>query len=78
MNLEDGQLTRLTFLADETRAVRMPSWSPDGTRIAFESQLADDIQFAFQYRIMVMNRDGSGLREIDFGRGARFPRWAPN
>ena len=78
VNLEDGQLTRLTFLADETRAVRMPSWSPDGTRIAFESQLADDIQFAFQYRIMVMNRDGSGLREIDFGRGARFPRWAPN
>ena len=31
VNLEDGQLTQLTFLADEGRAVRMPSWTGAGS-----------------------------------------------
>jgi len=39
-----------------------PRWSPDGTRIAFHSRRTGS------FRIYVMSADGSGQRQLSFGR----------
>ena len=51
----------------EYHADKNPSWSPDGTRIAY-------------YRdgqIWVMNADGSGKKQISSGSGGDHPDWGP-
>jgi TolB protein len=51
-----------------------PSWSPDGTRIAFHSsrELVDN-------EIFVVNADGSGLRRITTNElPDENPAWAPD
>jgi len=49
------------------------AWSPDGTRIAFQStrEGRDDI--------FVMNADGNGVRKLTDGRGwNEYPSWSPD
>jgi WD40-like Beta Propeller Repeat len=50
-------LRQLTHVG-KTRAAGAPDWSPDGTRIVYESNQTGD------YRIWVMNADGSGQRRL--------------
>ncbi len=55
-----------------------PTVSPDGTRILFDRMLGD-----FGDRIMVVNTDGSGLRDIthgctDHACGDDHPAWSPS
>jgi len=60
---------RLTFTGDNS----WPSWSPNGTQIAFTSSRAgsDDI--------WVMNADGTGLRRVTAAASAeRYPTWSPD
>lgn len=76
-DLEGSQVERLTFLSHERRAVRFPTWSPDGQAIAFESQTEVEGGVGFIYRIYVIGADGSDPREVPFGRGVRSPKWAP-
>ena len=46
-----------------------PVWSPDGRRIAFESN----------WQVYVMNADGSGLRRLTRNGARNFaPAWSPN
>lgn len=57
-----------------------PDWSPDGRRIAFsEARLVGRRQVA-QYRVVVMNADGSGRRPITSygGRDEINPKWMPD
>jgi Tol biopolymer transport system component len=51
-----------------------PSWSPDGKRLAFVSELDGD------YEIWVMNEDGAGLHQLThgFARVGRRVTWSPS
>src|SRR5215217_8269088 len=58
-----------TMLVDTQTNERHPSWSPDGTQIAYENQ----------GRIFVMNADGTGQRQISRNPfGDDNPDWSPD
>jgi Tol biopolymer transport system component len=64
---ETGTVTNLT---DDPASDSWPTWSPDGTQIAFSSD----------YGIDVMNADGTDRRHVvgDFGTPAFEPAWSPD
>jgi TolB protein len=43
-----------------------PAWSPDGTRVAFESNRHGDLNAPADSDVYVMNADGSHVREVTF------------
>jgi ABC-type sugar transport system substrate-binding protein len=51
-----------------------PSWSPDGSRIAFVSNRANE-QGGGQF-IYVMNADGSGARQLNQENESKWPDWS--
>ena len=66
MNADGSGLRNLTR---NTVGDRNPVWSPDGRRIAFESN----------WQINVMNADGSGQRRLTRNGGRNFaPAWSPD
>ena len=73
---EGTGLRRLTN--DEFRD-RQPSWSPDGTRIAFFSNRSD-LNRSDKYEIWTIRADGSQLEQATIipGRPAYNPIWSPN
>ena len=78
MNADGSEVRRLSREANSTRAMQFPSWSPDGKWIVAERvQIDPEVSFSKIYRVVMMADDGSGVREVRTGRGARFPRWAP-
>ena len=48
-----------------------PSWSPDGTRIAFASNMSG------QFQIYIINPDGTNLTPVTTG-GGDWPTWSPD
>jgi TolB protein len=69
LDLASSALTRLT---DAYGIDTSPSWSPDGSQIAFVSQRGGSPQ------IYVMNRDGQNVRRLTFqGNYNQTPRWSP-
>lgn len=55
---------------------RAPVWSPDGQRIAFES---DRGSAEGLYAIFLINADGRGLVQItDYALNATHPVWSPD
>ena len=55
---------------------RAPSWSPDGQRLAFESNRASVLGL---YAIFLINRDGAGLVQVtDPSLNADHPVWSPD
>ena len=62
------QLTHVGFAS-------FPDYSPNGDRIAFDGQVADDPHD----ELFVMNRDGSDLHQITSGTGNNdWPAWSPD
>jgi plastocyanin len=56
-----------------------PTWSPDGSRIAFASDLDKDAVNYWNYEIYVMNADGSDLRRITNHPAVDYtPAWSPD
>jgi Tol biopolymer transport system component len=49
-----------------------PTWSPDGTKIAYQSGTAG------AWSIWIMNADGSGAHQLTSGTSAGQPDWSPN
>lgn len=75
INADGSDLTRLTR---HRASDHSPSWSPDGTRIAFVS----DRHGRSIEQIFVMNADGSGVTQLTFDRWggwppAHSPKWSP-
>jgi TolB protein len=67
-----GEITNITADRDDQLS---PAWSPDHTRIAFASDIADPGNLD----IFVMNRDGSGLSQItSHPEGESRPTWSPD
>jgi Tol biopolymer transport system component len=48
-----------------------PTWSPDGTKIAFVRSFSNDIDG----EIWTVNVDGTGLRQVTHAPGANDPDW---
>ena len=51
-----------------------PSWSPDGSRVVFESSVYDAEGAG---TIWIVGADGSGLRQLTRGADDRQPNWSP-
>jgi Tol biopolymer transport system component len=55
---------------------RAPSWSPDGQRLAFESNRASVLG---RYAIFLINKDGTGIAQVtDPSLNADHPVWSPD
>jgi Tol biopolymer transport system component len=69
---DGGGLTQVTHVRSRNAGVGAPVWSPDGTRIAY----VDEENF----RLMVMNADGTGLRALAGSVSEDFPMpsWSPD
>ena len=73
MNADGGNQRRLTHYPGLDAA---PSWSPDGTQIAFTStRNADKNQ---DFNIFVIDADGSNARQITDLEFAAKPKWSPD
>jgi uncharacterized repeat protein (TIGR01451 family) len=67
MNADRAGQTNLTKQLD---ADQNPAWSPDGTKIAFNSNHGGNA------RIYLMNADGAGVTQLSGGFGDASPDWA--
>jgi Tol biopolymer transport system component len=60
-------------ITDALGDCRQPTWSPDGTQIAFQSYRDGN------FHIWKINQDGTGLKQITFGvYHDREPHWSPD
>jgi TolB protein len=72
MKADGSGRTRLTYIPGADHWP--PTWSPDGTRLAFTSDGAEG-----RGGIYVMNSDGSGLTKLNDDPAAEdfYPAWRP-
>jgi Tol biopolymer transport system component len=70
---DGGDIVQLTDVA-KSRSAALPDWSPDGSRIAFQSNRSGD------FGIWLMNADGSGQVRLTgrAGFGDFYPSWSPD
>ena len=67
---EGGQARRIL---EDGYDARMPAWSPDGRRLAFQAYYRDT------WHIWIVNADGTGLQEVTSGPfDDREPHWSPD
>ncbi len=70
----DADGTNKTRLTHNSSNDQNPAWSPDGTKVAFQST-----RDGAGARIYVMNADGSGQTRLTTGPGIELsPTWSPN
>ena len=70
LGIDGGPARRIL---DDGYDAHLPSWSPDGKRIAFQAYLRDT------WHIWTVNADGTGLQEVTSGPfDDREPHWSPD
>jgi Tol biopolymer transport system component len=69
VNADGSGMRRLTW---SPQVEQEPSWSPDGTRIAYESSLGGN------FHVWVMDADGSRQTELTSGTQDIDPAWSPD
>jgi hypothetical protein len=70
MNVDGTGVTRLT---NDSATDSAPNWSPDGSKIAFETNRDGN------FEVYVMNADGSGLLNLTSNSASdRQPSWSPD
>jgi Tol biopolymer transport system component len=73
LELSSGALRSLETPPEEGRT---PSWSPDGKRLAFESNRGSVLG---RYAVFVVDRDGSRLQQVTpYYLDAQHPAWSPD
>src|SRR5262249_23595653 len=77
MNPDGSDRKQLTFSLDFER---QPTWSPDGTKIAFARvhDVNGNIDPEYDSEIFVMNADGSDQRSLTKSKFDQFPTWSPD
>jgi TolB protein len=75
MNADGSAVTQLTNDGNSHR----PSWSPDGTKIAFDRSPDASLGEAGDSNIYVMNPDGTGVAQVTTGPAIDYgPVWSPD
>jgi Tol biopolymer transport system component/imidazolonepropionase-like amidohydrolase len=70
LGIDGGPARRIL---DDGYDARLPAWSPDGQRLAFQGYLRDT------WHIWILNADGTGLQEVTSGPfDDREPHWSPD
>jgi Tol biopolymer transport system component len=73
-----GNNQRLLSAPESSDANREPRWSPDGSKVAFSSQLLDTLSpMNGQMQITLVDSTGSGLQKIT-PEGGQYPSWSPD
>ena len=75
---DGSDIQRLTSTAGQNDS-ELPDWSPDGQKIAFDSDRTDADGQKDVVQIYLMNADGTGLTQLTRGPGEQAnPGWSPN
>ena len=71
--------TGLKQLTETHASAEDPSWSPDGSKIAYDTYPEGPDEANQQYNVWVMNADGSEKKQLTHGPlGGTFPSWSPH
>ena len=75
---DGSDIQRLTSTAGESDS-ELPDWSPDGQKIAFDSNRTDRDGRSDVVQVYSMNADGTGLTQLTRGPGEHAnPAWSPD
>ena len=77
MNADGTDLRPYIGLSGNGTSARLPTWSSDGSHIAFKIREAGGTFGAFRLRIWIVDTATDSLTQIRTGGTARKPEWSP-